>query len=535
MYSYKIIPQPAGLTILEGAGLDCASGLGLAIDGTDPCLLADFKRFLSLSHIPSGADNIQIRTGKDPTDESYTLEIHSGQVQIDSSGPRGAFYALQTLKQLILQSDGGQIAALRIADRPRFPFRGFMLDTGRYYYPVEKIKRFLDWMALQKLNTFHWHLTEDQGWRIEIKKYPLLTEYGSRRSHTNFGLRPHGGFYTQEEIREIVRYAHSLFIRVIPEIDLPGHMQAAIACYPELSCFDRKLPVATHWGVKHDILCAGKESTFQFLFNVLDEVAELFPDGWIHLGGDEAVKMRWQLCPRCQQKMRELGLETEDDLQLWFMSRVDNYLAQKGIRTLMWSWDGIPPKDLLNRSIGYQLCGMAPKTVGTFNREMENRRAAVQSSAFPYYLDFPYGWNNLRQTYDFDPIPDGLSEKAAQSLLGVEGPLWTEYVPNMKKAEYCTFPRLCAIAESGWTPADAKNYARFCAALDPFYQLLALYGVRHAATEKQYMPAKLRAKGYSLWFNRRQLHWQGLHNLIDDARVARMAAKGHSDHDNQSR
>lgn len=532
MYNYKIIPQPVECTALEGRGLDCTPGLGLAVDGADPSLTADFKRFLALSHIPAGPENIQIRAGKEPADESYTLEIRDHQVQIDSPGPRGAFYALQTLKQLILQSDGGQIAALHIEDRPRFPFRGFMLDTGRYFYPVAEVKRFLDWMALQKLNIFHWHLTEDQGWRIEIKKYPLLTEYGSRRSHTNFGVRPHGGFYTQEEIREVVRYAHSLFIRVIPEIDLPGHMQAAIACYPELSCFDRKLPVATHWGVKHDILCAGKESTFQFLFNVLDEVAELFPDGWIHLGGDEAVKMRWKLCPHCQQKMRELGIETEDDLQLWFMSRVDDYLAQKGIRTLMWSWDGIPPKDLLNRSIGYQLCGMGPKTVGTFNHEMENGRAAVQSSAFPYYLDFPYGWNNLRQTYDFEPVPDGLSEEAAQSLLGVEGPLWTEYVPNMKKAEYCTFPRLCAIAESGWTPADAKDYARFHAALAPFYRLLALYGMRHAATEKQYMPAKLRAKGYSLWFNRRQLHWQGLHNLIDDARVARLAAKGHTGHNN---
>ncbi len=530
MCSYGLIPQPVRLSALEGTGLDCTAGLGLSVRGADPALADDFRRFMALYHIPAGRENIVIEAGGDPSCESYTLEIRSGRAQIDSPGPRGAFYALQTLKQLISQSGIGRIPALHIEDEPRFPYRGFMLDVGRYFYPVEKVKRFLDWMALLKLNVFHWHLTEDQGWRIEIKKYPRLTEYGSRRSHTNFGLRPHGGFYTQEEIREVVRYAHSLFIRVIPEIDLPGHMQAAIACYPELSCFDRKLPVATHWGVKHDILCAGRERTFRFLFDVLDEVAALFPDGWIHLGGDEAFKMRWKLCPRCQQKMRELGLETEDDLQLWFMSRVDDHLAQKGIRTLMWSWDGIPPKDLLNRSIGYQLCGMGPKTVGTFNREMENGRAAVQSSAFPYYLDLPYGWNNLRQTYDFEPVPDGLSEKAARSLLGVEGPLWTEYVPDMKKAEYCTFPRLCAIAESGWTSAGNKDYARFHDALDPFYRLLELYGMRHAATEKQYMPGKLRARAYSLWFNRRQLHWQGLHNLIDDARVARLASRQNSGH-----
>lgn len=524
MRDYRLIPYPSDVSFLEGDGLDYTAGLGLVVHGADRSLTGDFERFMALLHIPAGADNIRIDVGGAPADECYTLDICAGQARISAPGPRGAFYALQTLKQLILQGDG-RIVPLHIEDRPRFSYRGFMLDSGRYFYPVDAVKRFLDWMALQKLNVFHWHLTEDQGWRIEIKKYPRLTEYGSHRSHTNFGVRPHGGFYTQAEIREVVRYAHSLYIRVIPEIDMPGHMQAAIACYPELSCFDRKLPVATHWGVKHDILCAGREGTFQFVYDVLDEVLELFPDPWIHLGGDEAVKMRWKFCPRCQAKMQELGLETEDDLQLWFMSQVDAYLRERGRSTLMWSWDGIPPRDLLSRSIGYQLCGTNPKNVDMFNREMESGRTAIQSSAFPYYLDFPYGWNSLRQTYNFEPVPEGLSHRAEQHLMGVEGPLWTEYVPDMKKAEYCTFPRLCAIAESGWTPAAGKDYDRFHASLPMLYRLLSLYGMRHAATEKQYMPGKLRAGGYSLWFNRRQLHWQGLHNLIDDARVARLAAK----------
>lgn len=522
--NFKLIPAPVRLIPKDGSGMEWTRGLGLGVTGSDPGLTEDFKRFMAMRGIPDGPENIHIRITGSEESERYTLEVREGGVWIVAPCESGAFYALQTLKQLILQAEG-VIPALLIEDSPRFGYRGFMLDSGRYFYPVEEVKRFLDWMALQKLNVFHWHLTEDQGWRIEIKKYPRLTEYGSRRSHTNFGIRPHGGFYTQEEIREVVRYAHALHIRVVPEIDMPGHMVAAIACYPGLGCFDRDLPVATHWGVKHDILCAGKESTFDFIFHVLDEVVSLFPDRMIHLGGDEAVKMRWKLCPNCQQKIRELGLSGEEDLQLWFMSRVDDYLKKKGCRTMMWSWDGIAPKGLLNRSVGYQICGTDQKSVTVLNEEMENGRFAVQSSAFPYYLDFPYGWNNLEQTYVFEPVPEGMTPAAQENMLGVEGPLWTEYVPNMKKAEYCTFPRLCAIAESGWTPAERKDYAHFCSALTPFYELLRLYGMRHAATQKQYQPNWLRARGYSLWFNRRQLHWQGLHNLIDDAVVARMAKK----------
>lgn len=240
--------------------------------------------------------------------EAYRIEVSEQEICISSAGEAGLFYALQTLKQILL-TNGCKIPSLSINDAPLYHYRGFMLDVGRYFYPVEEVKHFLDLMAVHKLNIFHWHLTEDQGWRVEIKKYPRLTEFGSKRSHTNFGFRPHSGFYTQEDIREVVAYAHSKYIKVIPEIDMPGHMQSAIACYPELSCFNRSLPVATHWGVKHDILCAGKESTYQFIFDVLDELIPLFPDGYFHLGGDEVVKMRWQLCPHCQAFMKKDRIE----------------------------------------------------------------------------------------------------------------------------------------------------------------------------------------------------------------------------------
>lgn len=522
-----IVPYPNCLEETGGDAFHAQTGVAFDAPFQDAALTADFRRFLGKTGLPESAGcRVHITLTPDGTqsEEGYTLDIAGNHAEIRAKSEVGAFYALQSLKQLIL-SCGQTVPALHIEDAPRFPYRGFMLDVGRYFYSVEEVKCFLDRMALQKLNVFHWHLTEDQGWRIEIKKYPKLTAIGARRSHTNFGVRPHGGFYTQAEIREVVQYAHSLYIKVIPEIDMPGHMVSAIAAYPYLSCFDRKLDVATHWGVKHDILCAGKDTTLAFVHDVLDEVAQLFPDGVIHLGGDEAVKMRWKLCPHCQERMRSLGITSEDDLQLWFMTQAADYLDQKGIRTLMWNWDAPAPNGLLRKDIGYQLCGVNKQNADEIGRELETGRWAIQSSAYPYYLDFPYGWCNLRQTYDLEPAPQALSERARQNLYGVEAPLWTEYVPDMKKADYCTFPRLGAVAESGWTLAQNKDYQRFFSGLDDYYKALALYGVKSPASRAQAMPGFLRAKGYSLWFNRRQLHWQGLHNLIDDHKVKTLAAK----------
>ncbi len=442
-------------------------------------------------------------------EEGYRLSCRDGAVFIYARQDAGAFYALQTLKQLLLQSKGN-VPPLLINDKPRFKYRGFMLDSGRYFWTVEEVKRFVDLCALHKINVFHWHLTEDQGWRIEIKKYPLLTEKGSHRSHTNFGCVPHGGFYTQEDIKEIVNYCHERFMKVMPEFDIPGHVVSAIACYPELSCFDRNLDVATHWGVKHDILCAGKESTFQFVFDVIDEILELFPDKLIHLGGDEAVKMRWELCPLCQKRMKEEGLKNEEQLQHYFMSRVNRYVREKGYTSVMWNYDGVDGTDYLDRDIVWQICGMSDNS-NIVNEELKAGRKMYNSSSFPYYLDFPYGWVNLKMAYDFEP---GMGE----NMFGVEAPLWTEYVPDLKKADYCMFPRLGAIAETAWSQQEDKSYERFAAGLPEYFDLLNAYDVRYA-TMAQCMPSKLRGKCQSTWWNRRMLHWQGVHNFIDDAIV----------------
>lgn len=521
-----IIPEPKILSIHKNAGFFRFSADTALVNAALPKIAVDdFQKFIDQNYHfqltkADGDSALTLSRSKEGNPEAYRMEITEKAISVTSPGETGLFYALQTLKQLLL-SGGTVIPCLTIDDCPLYPYRGFMLDVGRYFYSVNEIKHFIDMMAVHKLNVFHWHLTEDQGWRVEIKQYPRLTEFGSRRSHTNFGFRPQGGFYTQDEIREVVAYAHSRYVRVIPEIDMPGHMQSAIACYPQLGCFDRRLPVATHWGVKHDILCAGKESTYQFVCNVLDELLPLFPDGYFHLGGDEAYKMRWKLCPHCQAAIKNIGLTDEEELQQYFMSRVNRYLKERGFTSIMWNWDSVEATEWLDRDIVWQMCGMPQNT----QAEIKAGRRMINSVSFPYYLDLPFGWFNLQKTYENTPeIPD-VDDDSASNLLGLEAPLWTEYVPNMKKADYCTFPRLGAIAEIAWTTPQNRSWEHFEQKLDDYYRLLAACGVKHPASLKQAMPGKLRAKGYSIWFNRRQLHWAGLHNLIDDARVIKMARK----------
>ena len=442
-------------------------------------------------------------------EEGYRLSCRDGSIYIEARTDAGAFYALQTLKQILMQTEG-DVCPLTIEDAPRYAYRGFMLDSGRYFFSVENIKKLIDLCALHKLNTFHWHLTEDQGFRVEIEKYPLLTQKGSKRSHTNFGWKSESGFYTKADIREIVAYCHKRFMKVIPEFDVPGHSVAAIACYPELSCFHRHLNVATHWGVKHDILCAGKESTFQFVFAVLDELMELFPDKIIHIGGDEAVKMRWKLCKDCQKRMQDEHLKNEDELQMYFMNRVNTYLEEHGFSSMMWNYDGIQNAKILDPAILWQVCS-AKDEKGVLKAEKERGRKMICSASFPYYLDFPYGWVNLKQAYLFEP--DALGD-----FLGLEAPLWTEYVPDLKKAESQMFPRLAAIAETAWSQKEDKSYDRFYEGLAEYFDLLNAYDVQYATLPKA-NPSFLRGKLQALWWNRRALHWQGLHNLFDDAYV----------------
>ncbi|MEG0546130.1 MAG: beta-N-acetylhexosaminidase [Oscillospiraceae bacterium] len=517
---FNIIPQPNQMIITKGKK---AFTLNAETVMTDKPYIDEFRDFIHKNlevriHRGESKENAIVLaiSNEIENDEGYRLISRDASIYIYGKTDAGIFWGLQTLKQLLLQGKG-EIPDMFIEDKPRYSYRAFMLDSGRYFWKVSEVKRFIDMMAVHKLNIFHWHLTEDQGWRVEIKKYPLLTEKGSKRSHTNFGFRPESGFYTQEEIKEIVKYCHDRFIKVVPEFDIPGHTVSAIACYPELTCFPRNLKVATHWGVKHDILCAGKPEAYQFVYDVIDELIELFPDKILHMGGDEAFKMRWEICPKCQAVMKKEGMKNEEELQHFFMSKVNRYLKSKGYASIMWNYDGVDGTRLLDKDIIWQLCGINENTKVAEN-ELASGRKMYNSSSFPYYLDFPYGWVNLKMTYDFEP------DMGTPNMFGVESPLWTEYVPDLKKADYCTYPKLGAFAETAWSSVESRSFDRFMNGIDDYFDLLTAYGIRYA-TLKQCMPSKLRGKMQSIWFNRRMLHWQGLHNLIDDAIIRNRAKK----------
>ena len=421
--------------------------------------------------------------------EGCRLEVTPERVTLEAFAPAGLFYGVQTLRSLLpAAAEARQSAAaaweipcLSMTDRPRFPWRGFMLDEGRHFHGQETVLQMLDWMALLKLNVFHWHLTEDQGWRIEIKKYPRLAEVGARRPGTKQSMWarehngiPHAGCYTQEEIRAIVAYAAARHITVVPEIELPGHSRAALAAYPELACRGGPFEVATGFGVFPDILCAGKEETLTFLQEVLAEVIALFPSPYLHIGGDEAPKARWKACPHCQERMRREGLPDEHALQVWLTGRVAGWLDE---RRRIVGWNEILRPGLHPTAIAQYWVGGRKE----LRRAMrEDQRQVVMSPFLDAYLDHGYNLTPLRRAYAYDPAPEELTPAEARCILGPEFPLWTEWVPDRRRLDYQVWPRLCALAEVGWTPRAQKNYASFLRRLEPFLARLEQRGVGYA-------------------------------------------------------
>lgn len=457
------------------------------------------KDFLDFCRLPAGETNIFFEEESRFDEEEYSIFI-SDRITVKSSSVLGQIHALQTLKQVIFQCKG-RIPFLQIHDKPKYKIRGFMLDAGRYFYSVSDVKKIIRRMALHKLNFFHFHLTEDQGWRVETEKYPLLTEKGSKRSRTNFDHKPHSGYYSKNDIKEIVRYAHDFGIKVMPEFDIPGHSRAAIACYKELSCFERDLPVADHWGVKHDVLCVGKDSTFEFVYNVIDELCEMFPDEYIHIGGDEVAKHRWNLCPHCIAKRKELGIEDSDGLQFWFMNRVKEYCAAKGKKVFMWSWE-LENDNSIDADLGFTKCG-----------EMNTGdRPFIDTSTDAYYIDLPYGKVSLKNTADHKPL--------SGNCLGVEATLWTEYVPDLKKGDRMSFPRVGAMSETGWS--GSCSYADFEKKLHFYYSYLDENNIGYSDIGTA-NPNALKGALEVLWFERRQLAWEGLHNIFDDKKIEKLA------------
>ncbi len=421
---------------------------------------------------------------------AYELEVNKNGVIITSNFSEPAFHAMQTFFQLIPVDKGSkkEIPFVKIFDYARFNYRGMHLDVGRHFFPVDFIKKYIDYLACHKFNTFHWHLTEDQGWRIEIKKYPKLTSVGAWRNGTIIGRYPgtgndnikYGGFYTQTQIKEIVKYASDRYITVIPEIEMPGHSSAAIAAYPELSCFPDKSTeypkqcawsgptegkqVQQTWGVFDDVFCAGKENTFTFLEDVMDEVLALFPSKYIHVGGDESPKAHWKLCPACQQRIKELGLKDEHELQSYFIQRMEKYLNKKG-RTLI-GWDEILEGGLAPNAVVMSWRGEK----GGIDAAKQNHDV-IMSPGNPVYFDHTQsenedsvtigGFNPIEKVYAYEPVPKELNDEQAKHVLGAQANMWTEYMKNTNKVEYMLFPRIAALSEVLWSQKEKKNWGDF--------------------------------------------------------------------------
>ncbi len=430
--------------------------------------------------------------------ESYALHVEKGRIVIEYGDGAGAFYGLQTLFQLmdadIFSSERKSVKSWSvpccvIEDAPRFSYRGMHLDCCLHFFDIEYLKRYIDLMALHKVNRFHWHLTEDQGWRLEIKKYPLLTEKGQWRKETVIGSlasgiydgKPYGGYYTQEQVRELVEYASQRYVTIIPEIEMPGHALAAISCYPELSCgLEDHYETATKWGIFRQVYCP-KEGTFKFLEDVLDEVMELFPSSLIHIGGDECPKASWKKCPHCQALIKKLGLKDEFELQSWFIQRIEKYINSKGREIIGWDeilQGGLAPNARVMSWLGEEGGIKAAKM----------HHYAVMAPYPKYYLDYWQGDPDseplamggptmLRTMYEYNPVPDVLSDEEKKYILGVEGCVWTEYMPTPQRVEYMAYPRMCAIAESGWTTAD-KDWGCFTRRLESHFDRLDRLGVK---------------------------------------------------------
>ena len=422
--------------------------------------------------------------------ESYRLTVTAGSIHLAAGTEAGLFRGMQTLRQL-LAIPGGRIPALRIEDAPRFPWRGAHLDVARHFFPVEFVKRYIDLLSRYKLNTFHWHLTDDQGWRIEIRKYPLLTEVGAWRKETmvgkNFdpyvgdGIR-YGGFYTQDQIREVVAYAAARHITVVPEIEMPGHAQAAIAAYPQLACTPGPFEVWTMWGVDEDILCPHEE-TFTFLESVLTEVMELFPGRWIHIGGDEAPKKRWKESPVARAVIRREGLKDEHELQSWFVQRIERFLSSKGRRLIGWD-------EILEGGLAPGATVMSWRGVDGGIAAAKAGHDVIMSPGSHLYFDHAEGPAELEplsiggntpldRVYAFEPIPPQLQGPERDHVLGAQANMWSEYLRTPADVEFKLFPRLFALAEVAWSPAESRDWMSFTRRLPAAFAALDRLGVNY--------------------------------------------------------
>lgn len=448
-----------------------------------------------------GANAIVLKLGlQHANPEAYRLAVTDEGVTIEAPTEAGVFYGVQTLRKSLPVVREAEVVmpAVVVNDEPRFSHRGMMLDVSRHFFALDSVKRYIDLLALHNINRFHWHLTDDQGWRIEIKKYPELTQVGSKRSETVIGHNtgkydgiPYGGFYTQEEAREIVAYAKDRYITVIPEIDMPGHMQGALAAFPDLGCTGGPYEVWRMWGVSEEVLCAGNPKTLQFVKDVMDELMEIFPSEYFHIGGDECPKIRWKKCPKCQAKIKALKLKgdsqhaAEERLQSYFMSEVEKYLNKHGRRIIGWD-------EILEGGVAPSATIMAWRGVNEGVKAVKLQHDVIMVPTSYLYFDYYQakdknqepiaigGYVPLEKVYSFDPVPENLTPEEAKHIIGTQANLWTEYIPNFRQVEYMVLPRMDALSEIQWVEPGQKNYEDFLSRMPKMFDIYDIYGYNYA-------------------------------------------------------
>lgn len=491
-----IIPQVQKMTLGESS-FKFNQGTALIVENTEQEVIASqlaamfekvagWKPEITVGGA-EGSNQVYFKTDSQLPDEAYSLEVKKSGIEIKAAKPAGFFYALQTLRQLLpaeIESSQKQekiewlVPVISISDSPSFKWRGFMLDVSRHFFTKEEVLRMIDNLSLHKINTFHLHLVDDNGWRIEIKKYPKLTEVGAwrvDREDRPWNSRPkqeagekatYGGFYTQADIKEMVAYAQSKFITIVPEIEMPAHVTSALAAYPQYSCTGGPFTVQPGgvWPIT-DIYCAGNDSTFQFVEDVLSEVIDLFPSKYIHIGGDEATKTEWEKCPKCQKRIKTEGLKNTGELQSYFIKRIEKFVNSKN--KVLLGWDeilegGLPAEATVMSWRGFK-GGIEAATLG---------HDVVMTPNSDCYFDYYQGpmdqeplaiggYLPLSKVYNFSPVPPELDATAAKHILGGQANLWTEYIPNFKQVEYMTFPRIAALAEALWSPKEVRNWEDF--------------------------------------------------------------------------
>lgn len=512
---FDVIPYPASVELQEGvfkvAGASVYADTLLDVESLH-CVEAFAERLSLVTGRESeevgepAGRRISFILNADLVEEEYCLDVTKKSVKVQASSAAGFRYAIQTIGQMLPAAYYGKVAAkgerwvlpcVSIKDKPRFAYRGMHLDVARHFFSVDEVKKYLDVMAAYKLNRFHWHLTEDQGWRIEIKKYPKLTEIGAYRDSTMVGKDYHkfdgqryGGFYTQEQIKEVVAYAANLGITVIPEIDLPGHMVAALASYPELGCTGGPYSVRTTWGIAEEVLCPGKEVTFEFIEGVLEEVMTLFPSEYIHIGGDECPKKAWAICPDCQKRIKALGLKSdgkhtaEQYLQNYVTARVQKFVNEHGRKII--GWDEILEGDLAEGATVMSWRG-AQGGIEAAKLGFDVIMTPNQNLYFDYYQSDSVkleplaigGRLPIEKVYAFEPY-DGIPEAAQSHVLGVQANLWTEYIATPEYLEYMLLPRMAALSEVQWRQPEAKDFDAFKSSLPHAFEIYDAMGLNYS-------------------------------------------------------